>query len=126
MVTPGTHVGNSTDVRMPGRIHVGSTVEIIANDNDNTVRRLQLCADYGSYRGSPETGGFKRYYKVAQRQRRIFDDQWVDTSVEAYSDAITYINWPVIGAGASEVANGTMTVKWYIQFRNPKLTNVEA
>lgn len=40
MVTPGEHVGASTDARMAGKIHVGSATEVIANDNDVTVRRL--------------------------------------------------------------------------------------
>lgn len=123
-VTPAAHVGQSADARALGSMHVGSSIEQVVDPNELTTQRVQVAADYQRYRATAQTGGFKRYYKVAARQRRRFEQQWISTDDTDYSNAQTYVNWPGYGITDQNLTNGVYTVRWYLQFRNPKLTSI--
>lgn len=87
---------------------------------------MQTSQDYGEHTPDPSKP-FKRYYKVARRNRRtLLNPTWQATTSNDYSDGITYFNWHVFDPDIStQQVPGEMTVTWYFKFRKPVMTAVD-
>lgn len=107
-------------------MHIGSSSKILSSPIEVTPVALKQMKDYGNKRGNEQTGGMKRYYKVAKRNKNQFQIVWAETTNEDYSDAVTYFKWPGDYINNQAYVNGLYTVTWYVKFRNPNPTNIPA